>query len=46
MKVMKARFSSMHMNKRRFYQQKQDSVQQYMNECIFYQQKQNSTQQD
>ncbi len=31
----------MHMNKHRFYQQKQDSVQWYINECKFYQQKQN-----
>ncbi len=44
MKATKVRFSSVHMNKHRFYQQKRNSVQQHMNECRFYQQKQNSAQ--
>ena len=38
--VMKAKFSSAHMNKRRFYQQKRDTVQRHMNKHRFYQQKQ------
>ncbi len=37
---MKVKFSSMHMNKRRFYQQKRDTVQKHMNKHRFYQQKQ------
>ena len=38
--VMKAKFSLMHMNKRRFYQQKRDTVQRHMNKHRFCQQKQ------
>ncbi len=38
--VMKAKFSSAHMNKRRFYRQKRDTVQRYMNKHRFCRQKQ------